>query len=148
LVKGQRDNALPRTIRYAIERKRSEETRQRLTAILEATTDFVGTADVKGRSLYLNRAGRRLCGIPATEDLSGVPITVFHPPWANTLILEEGIPTTMRSGSWSGETALLRRDGKEIPVSQVILAHRSPWGEVEYLSTIIRDFSEYKRLQA
>ena len=40
------------------------------------------------------------------------------------------------------------RDGQEIPVSQVIIAHKSPDGEVEYLSTIARDISEEKRLQA
>ena len=35
----------------------------------------------------------------------------------------------------------------EIPVSQLILAHRSASGEVEYLSTIIRDISSLKQAE-
>ncbi|MBI2911412.1 MAG: hypothetical protein HYY05_04660, partial [Chloroflexi bacterium] len=35
--------------------------------------------------------------------------------------------------------------GREVPVSQVILAHKSAGGEVQYLSTIIRDMTAIKR---
>src|SRR5579884_2323862 len=45
-------------------------------------------------------------------------------------------------GSGGGETAFIDRSGREFPVSQVILAHRTPTGEVEYLSTIARDISD------
>lgn len=36
---------------------------RRLSALIEATTDFVGMADLQGRPIYLNRAGRRMVGI-------------------------------------------------------------------------------------
>ena len=58
---------------------------------------------------------------------------------------KEGIPAAIRDGLWQGETAVLNRDGQEIPVSQVILAHYRADGSVEFLSTIIRDISERKR---
>jgi PAS domain S-box-containing protein len=38
-------------------------------------------------------------------------------------------------------------DGKEIPVSQVIMSHKSPNGKVEYLSTIIRDITDRKEAE-
>jgi two-component system cell cycle sensor histidine kinase/response regulator CckA len=38
-------------------------------------------------------------------------------------------------------------DGREVPTSQVIIAHRSPAGEVEQLSTIIRDLGSSKRAE-
>ena len=50
-------------------------------------------------------------------------------------------------GVWSGETALLHRDGREIPVSQVIVAHKGGEGNVEYFSTIARDISQNKALE-
>ncbi|MEW6543394.1 MAG: response regulator [Nitrospirota bacterium] len=129
------------------ERKKAEETQRRLLAILEATTDFVGTADRDGRPLYVNQAGRKLLGIGEGEDISGTVISDYHPDWAKQLVMAEGLPTALRAGVWSGETALLTRDGREVPVSQVILSHRNAAGEVEYYSTIARDISEHKRLE-
>src|SRR5579859_396770 len=115
-----------------------------LTDILEATTDLVGVADGEGRTLYLNRAGRVMLGIPPDEDLTGTPIAAFHPPWAAELVTHVGIPAARASGSWSGETVVRPRVGQEVPVSQVILAHPSNDGAVEYFSTIIRDITERK----
>ena len=37
---------------------------------------------------------------------------------------------------------LRHQDGREIPVLQVVLAHRSPGGDVDFLSTIARDISQ------
>lgn len=134
------------TLRDVTTRKRAAETERRLVAILETTTDFVSIADARGRTPYLNRAGRRLLGVGEDEDISQTNL-VLHPKWASDLILREGIPTAMRAGVWAGETALVTRDGREIPVSQVIIAHKNDAGEVEYLSTIARDISERKRAE-
>src|SRR5207237_8372093 len=49
------------------------EARERLTAILEATTDLVAIADLSGRLLYLNAAGQALLGLSA-DDAPGHPI--------------------------------------------------------------------------
>src|SRR5207302_7196931 len=45
------------------------EARERLTAILEATTDLVAIADLSGRLLYLNAAGQALLGLSADDAL-------------------------------------------------------------------------------
>lgn len=121
-----------------------DEERARLSAILEMTTDFVGTADTEGRLLYYNRAARKMMGIGEDEDISNIRIPDHHPDWANKIVLGEGIPAAIREGAWRGETALLSRDGREIQVSQVIMAHKAPDGTVEFFSTIIRDISEQK----
>ncbi|HZY30066.1 MAG TPA: PAS domain S-box protein [Candidatus Methylomirabilis sp.] len=129
------------------ERKRAEEAQARLVAILEATTDFVGIADMHERALYINAAGRKMLGIGENEDMLGFPIANTHPEWARKLVLGEGVPAAIRDGAWSGETAMLSRDGREIPVSQVILAHKAADGTVEFLSTIARDITERKRAE-
>ena len=116
--------------------------RELLVAILEETSDFVGTADPKGRILYINRGGRRLCGLPDDADVSQCSLGDFHPEWALERIMGEGIPDAIRHGVWRGRTAVRTRDGREVPVSQVIVAHRNAEGEVTYVSTIIRDISE------
>jgi diguanylate cyclase (GGDEF)-like protein/PAS domain S-box-containing protein len=125
-------------------RTRIERAQARLVSIIEATPDLVGTSDLDGQVLYCNQAGLRLLGYPAVLDVSNLSIQHSHSDWAKKLVSETGIPAAIEYGSWSGETALVRQDGAEIPVSQVIIAHRGGDGAVEYLSTICRDITLQK----
>jgi PAS domain S-box-containing protein len=129
------------------ESARAQETTERFRAILEATTDMVGMADKFGRLFYVNGAGRDLLGLAADEPLSGLRLPEVHAPWAADLVALEGLPVAMIEGSWQGETAVLSRNGPEIPASELILAHKSPSGSVEFLSTIIRDMTEQKEAE-
>ncbi|MRR38451.1 PAS domain S-box protein, partial [bacterium] len=52
---------------------------------------------------------------------------------------------TLDKGVWRGETALLHRDGHEIPVSQVIMAHCGTDGILCYLSTVMRDITDIRQ---
>jgi PAS domain S-box-containing protein len=128
-------------------RKEVDEARQRLTAILEGTTDFVSFADRDGRVLFVNQAGRAMTGIAPHEDVGPLVIPDMHPAWASEIVLAQGIPAASEHGSWAGETALRSRDGREIPVHQVILAHRTDEGEIAFISTIARDITERKRAE-
>ncbi len=140
------------SFRYAVgmiedvtERRRAEAARQRLTAILEATPDLVGTTDASGRVSYLNRAWRRVFGLGEEEGVGHLTLVDAHPPWAARLVLQEGIPAALRDGSWSGESAILAADGREVPVSQAIIVHRRSDGTVDAVSTIVRDMTDQKR---
>jgi len=126
------------------ERKRIERKQARLVAIIEATPDMVATGGLDGRVIYYNPAGLRMLGFEPGLDPSTVRFLDTHPAWAAKLVREVGIPHAIAHGTWSGETALLRRDGREIPISQVIIAHKGPDGSVDYLSTIARDISARK----
>jgi diguanylate cyclase (GGDEF)-like protein/PAS domain S-box-containing protein len=121
---------------------RGEEERARLVTILEATTDLVAIITPQGRMRYINRAGEKMLGFAEKVDPSKINLPDLAPEWARCRMRDEGIPAAIRDGVWSGETAFIDHAGLEIPVSQVILAHRTPSGEVEYLSTIARDISD------
>ena len=114
-------------------------------AILQETSDLVGTSDASGRVLFLNSAARRALGLSEDEDVSRLHLRDVHPAWAAKLVLETGIPEAWKNGVWRGETALCLAGGRELPVSQVITAHRGPDGEPEFLATIARDTSEQKQ---
>jgi len=128
------------------ELQQAHEVRDRLLDILERTPDMIATGTPDGRLLYANRAARRIIGGSEDADITGQPVMRAHPDWAIKAIVEEALPTALREGVWRGQTAILSHDGREIPVSQVVLAHRRPGDEVEYLSTIIRDISEQQQL--
>ncbi len=124
----------------AIEQLRKGEMElRRLNAIIESTSDFVGIAGTDFKSQYINAAGRKLLAIPDGVDSTSFYIKDFHPGWAGRYIADEGIPSAIKNGIWRGETALLSLEKKEIPVSQVIIAHKNEKGEVEYFSTIARE---------
>ena len=129
------------------QRRQEDEVTERLKAIIEYTPDVISTADSEGRVIFINPAGQRLLG--GADNLSGEsPIPQFHPAWAADLVLNQGLPHAARDGVWSGETAVLDPQGQEIPVSQVIIAHKNAAGAVTHYSTIIHDMSESRRVEA
>lgn len=137
--------AVRRALSDAEEQARSraaEEARERLAAILEATSDCVAMFEPAGDLIYLNSAGRELTGL-ADRDLGRVNVFSMHPESSRKVIEEQGWPAAKEQGLWHGETTLLAADA-EVPMSQVIIAHRGSDGEIEYLSTIARDIRERK----
>jgi PAS domain S-box-containing protein len=118
----------------------------RLITVLENTSDLVSISNAAGKVIYLNKSGQRMLGIQA-DGSNLTSLDRFYPDWARHLILEEGIPTAKARGVWSGQTALISSDGAEIPVSQVIIAHRNSSGQLEYFSTVIRSLVESQRAE-
>lgn len=129
------------------ERERSRETGQRLAAILEASPDFVGITDAVGRLVYLNDAARQLIGAPLGGDVTGRRWQELHPPWAVELIETRALPKAREQGSWVGESACVTSDGRELPLSQVVIAHKDARGRIRFFGTIARDISEIKRYE-
>ncbi|MEG4057487.1 MULTISPECIES: PAS domain S-box protein [unclassified Microcoleus] len=129
------------------ERRKSEKELLRFKAILETTTDWVGIADSQQRAIYLNRAAREMLGVGDDADLTGISISDLTSPKSIDTIVKVGIPAACRDGAWSGETVWQSLDGEEIPVSQVIVAHKSENSEVEFVSTIARNITERKRAE-
>src|SRR5437867_1737302 len=64
------------------------------------------------------------------------------------VVHDEIWPALIRNSLWTGEAVLLARDGREVPVSVVAVAHRGADGSVEFLSAIVRDMTERKRIDA
>jgi PAS domain S-box-containing protein len=115
--------------------------RDRLASVVETTTDIVSMADAQGRVFYFNRAGYEVLGLPPGPP-SPETISRVHPPWAASLVMNEGIPAAIRDGRWLGETAVYDAQGRERPMSQLIMAPRDERGEIRYVWTILRDITE------
>lgn len=129
-------------------RKIAEAERGKLIAILEATPDIVGTIDLNEKIHYLNIAARQIFGFEENKDCVNFTLANVQPEWSYEIVRNEGISTAMRDGVWVGETAFLSHDGHEIPVSQLIVAHKSADGNVNMFSTIARDITQQKQISA
>jgi PAS domain S-box-containing protein len=128
------------------EQKSAEDKATRLAEIIETTSDFVALAQMDGEVVYMNRAGRAMVGIPVQAPLSEYRHTDLCPKWVHEKTTSQWLPYALKHGSVTGEGALLRNDGKEVPVSFVMLVHRDSLGAPYLLSTISRDISD--RFQA
>ncbi len=134
--------------RSAMLRSRAEQTEKRLQAIVETSPDLVAMADINSRQiLYLNRAGRELLQLGALEDFSTLDLCDIHPVETVARIVGEIIPTAIEKGSWTGETTFLNRAKVEVPVVEVVVAHKSPEGRVEFLSMLAHNITVRKQAE-
>jgi diguanylate cyclase (GGDEF)-like protein/PAS domain S-box-containing protein len=120
---------------------------RRFGEILEATPDLVAMVDTHGGFTYANAAARARFGIGDDEAMQHMRAIDVYAPTSRALFFGEALPTANRVGVWSGEVELLLPDGTEVPVSQVVVAHRRPDGSIDSYSSITRDISERRVLE-
>jgi len=111
----------------------------RLVAILQATQDFVATANLDGKLLFLNSSGRELVGLAVDEDISSLNLSALCRDW------KAQPPAT--EDSWNGESSLLHRAGPEIPVITMTVLHRDAHGRPEFISLVAHDITQRKEVE-
>lgn len=124
--------------------------RARFRALLEASEDYIGIADLEGHALYLNPGGRELIGLPPERDIRTLSISDLLPPeWIEQAMTVE-VPALRRDGAWSGEHELLdHRGGPPIPVRVSSFVLRDPdTGRPAALATVQRDIREERAANA
>jgi PAS domain S-box-containing protein len=126
------------------ERKRAEETRSRLAAIVSSSEDAIFSNDLDGIILTWNRAADKMYGYTAAE-IVGRPVCLLVPPeraGEMSAILEQ-FKRGERLENW--ETVCLRKDGTRIEVSLSISPIPDLTGRVTGSSVIARDITPRKR---
>src|SRR5262245_4123070 len=126
------------------ERKRAEEVRSRLAAIVESSEDAILSKALDGIILTWNRGAERMYGYSAAEVV-GRPISLLAPPEHGgeaSAILEK-----LRRGERleNYETVRLRKDGTRIEVALNISPMADAAGRVTGASVIARDVTARKR---
>lgn len=134
-------------VEISSQRERLSEDRQRLSAIIENSPDFMSWATLDSVVHYLNPAGRALLGIEPEEDIRHYRIADFGPPESLSLLQEVAMPEARAMGSWRGEIDLVHRSGQRIPCELVVIVHRDEGRKVAYLSAIARDLRERREAQ-
>ncbi len=121
----------------------------RLSSLIESSSDFVAWADGRGFVRYGNRALRDLIGdeqMPEDDLGSGVflprlSVEALYTEIEGRRMRESILPVVEKTGLWEGETVLVGLDGREIPVSAVVIAERNPMGEVVAIGLLMRSLS-------
>ena len=126
------------------ERKRAEETRSRLAAIVESSEDAILSKDLDGLILTWNRAAEKMYGYSAAEVV-GRPISLLVPPERAGEVA--AIRERLQRGEHleNFETVRCRKDGTRIEVSLNISPMPDATGRVTGASMIASDITARKR---
>lgn len=120
----------------------------RLLHLLENVSDFVGIVGSNNKIVYVNPAGRTLLGVEDAASVAAIRLPDLLPPAMSKRLENEALPAALRDGIWVGESAILTRSGREIAVSQVLIARRAPDGRLDSVAVIMRDIRRRKRREA
>jgi PAS domain S-box-containing protein/diguanylate cyclase (GGDEF)-like protein len=128
------------------DRRRSEEMRARMAAIVESSDDAIVGKTLDGLITSWNAGARKLFGYDA-EEAVGRQITLILPP--DRLDEEVQILERLRRGErvTHFETVRRRKDGSLIDVSLAISPILDSQGRIVGASKIARDITERKRAQ-
>jgi PAS domain S-box-containing protein len=125
------------------DRKRAEEMRERLAAIVDSSADAIISKDLTGIITAWNRSAEKIFGYTASEAV-GKPMVMLFP---EELVNEEpDILARIRRGESVEhfETVRVRKDGKRIEVSVTISPIKDSNGAIVGISKIARDITERK----
>ena len=127
-------------------RVQAEENKRRLAEVVEANPDPVLFIDPQGGVSYLNPAARRMLGVPATACMPA--LAAFLNPHDLARLETIGWRHAEQEGLWTTETRLQPLNGEpSVPVSLLLLAHRSTAGE-RFFSLVARDMRERELREA
>lgn len=127
--------------------KESAAERERLLVTAESTSDFVAMININGEVLYANQACRKAAGIPLNKPAKAINMEHHYAPESLLRLYKEAVPHAVRHGTWQGELNVILKNGKLLPISQVIICKRDANGHVDYFTSIGRDITSIKKYQ-
>jgi PAS domain S-box-containing protein len=132
--------------RDVTERRRAEEHRARLAAIVESSDDVILGKTLEGIITSWNEGAERTYGYTA-EEAVGQPISMLVPPERPNEIPR--ILESIRRGEKVDhfETVRVTKDGRRLDISLTVSPIRDATGEIVGASTIARDITERKRAE-
>jgi len=134
------------TLREISDRKRLDEARGHLAAIVESSRDAIIGKDLQGTVTSWNKGAEQIFGY-AAQEMIGQPVSRLLPPGHEDD--EAGILEKLRQGETIEqlETVRRRKDGRLIQVSLMISPIRDARGKIVGASKIARDITEKKLLE-
>lgn len=126
------------------EEVRVEKSRNLLLDIIGSAKDLIASIDHNGSVIYINKAGKRMLGLPLKYKPKDYKSYVEPSMY---VYLIKGSRIAVQFGYWEGEAELLTQEGEKINVSLVIVAHPHENTGEYYFSCIARDITEQKHIQ-
>jgi PAS domain S-box-containing protein len=114
-----------------------------LTALVSASQEFIAVADLQGRALFVNEAGRKLVGLPNLEAVRSTRVIEYFAAEDQPRVVAEVLPAVRNSGFWEGELNFRNfATGQLVPVLYNIFPIRNSSGELIAYGTVTRNLTE------
>ncbi len=137
---------LERSIRYAIERKQTEQKIREQAALLDVATDAIFVRDLDDKILFWNKAAEHLYGCKKEEAINKKTRILWQEK--QTFQVQEALSILMKNGSWEGELYQKTKSGKEIIVeSRWTLVHEFS-KKTQTILVVNTDITQKKQLEA
>jgi PAS domain S-box-containing protein len=112
-------------------------------ALVSASREFIGVADLEGRALFVNEAGRELVGLPDLEAVRSTRVIEYFAVEDQPRVIGEVLPAVRNSGFWEGELNFRNfATGQLVPVLYNIFPIRDSSGEIIAYGTVTRNLTE------
>ncbi len=121
-----------------------EEELVQFKSVVDTASTFIAIAELDGRVVYLNPAGRRMVAVPPGLDVRTTSISDYLTEEGLKASFEIEQPAVLGQGHWEGESTLRRMDGAPpvpVEVYSFLVTHPetgAPW----LLATAQRDITE------
>jgi len=129
---------------WGLEEARGESDLARLLAgLVTASREFIGVADLEGRALFVNEAGRKLVGLPDLEAVRSTQVIEYFSEDDQPRVMREVFPAVRNTGFWEGELTFRNfATGQLVPVLYNIFPVRNSSGEIIAYGTVTRNLTE------
>ncbi len=131
-------------LRLLSERRRADEARLQLAAIVESSDDAIFSKTLDGIILTWNTAAQNLYGYTA-EEIVGKSVSLLVPPDRPQEVADILAKICRGEAVEHFESVRVHRDGHLVPVSLTISPVRDASGHVAVASSIARDFTDRHR---
>ncbi len=130
------------------DRKRMEETREKLVCLIEHSKDFIAMADLDGRITFMNAGARKMIGLSDDEDPRDLHFTDYVPQEWQEFFLDTVVGTARKHGHWEGEMQFRhRQSGALVDVFRSTFLIRDAVGQPSGYATVTRDITAAKRAE-
>ncbi|MDP5337829.1 MAG: response regulator, partial [Nodularia sp. (in: cyanobacteria)] len=137
---------LERSIRYALERKQTEQKIRQQAALLDIATDAIFVHDLDDPVLFWNKAAESLYGWKKAEAIGKKTQELWHEN--NEPLLEQAFNHLMQHGSWKGELHQRTKSGKEIIVESRWTLVQNFENKPQSILVVNTDITEKKQLES
>ncbi|GAX37472.1 hybrid sensor histidine kinase/response regulator [Nodularia sp. NIES-3585] len=137
---------LERSIRYALERKQTEQKIRQQAALLDIATDAIFVHDLDDPVLFWNKAAESLYGWTKAEAIGKKTQELWHEK--NQQLLEQAFNHLMEHGSWFGELHQRTKSGQEIIVESRWALVRNFGKTAQSILVVNTDITEKKQLES
>jgi diguanylate cyclase (GGDEF)-like protein/PAS domain S-box-containing protein len=148
IVDGQASVGLIATLEDVTAEREAREEAERLTEMLDATSDYVAVFRPEGERLYVNKAIQDVLDGFAAEgkssDLWALMDDDVRAAW-----VAEASEAVRHSDVWKGELLLNHPGGRKVPFSALGVVRRKRDGDgFEWIAMLARDITELKEAEA